>query len=213
MQKYIVLGWVALLLSIYSAQAKKKPIKVAWELLDSVSEHENFQATFEYNYRPAQGEWEPAQAGKMAVQGQAYRLVMDEREVVCNGETVWTYLPEVNEVQITALDPEQPLNTPWAVLKQYREAYQLLSLHENKVEDNLYATIDLLSRDKACTFPKVKLVIERATQHIQCIEALDNNQTLHKFNIANFEYDVSFDTVFFNFSPDEFKNVEVIDLR
>ena len=38
--------------------------------------------------------------GKIVVQSDKYRLELEEQEVINNGTTVWTYLPDVNEVNI-----------------------------------------------------------------------------------------------------------------
>ena len=43
--------------------------------------------------------------GKITVKGDKYRLVLPEQEVINNGTTLWTYLPEAREVNIDNYDP------------------------------------------------------------------------------------------------------------
>jgi outer membrane lipoprotein-sorting protein len=38
--------------------------------------------------------------GKITVKGDKFRLALPEQEVINNGSTVWTYLPEAKEVNI-----------------------------------------------------------------------------------------------------------------
>src|ERR1044072_8542390 len=43
--------------------------------------------------------------GKITVKGDKFRLVLPEQEVINNGATIWTYLPEAKEVNIDNYDP------------------------------------------------------------------------------------------------------------
>ena len=44
--------------------------------------------------------------GKITVKEDMYRLELEEQVVINNGTTVWTYLPDVNEVNIDNYDPD-----------------------------------------------------------------------------------------------------------
>ena len=44
--------------------------------------------------------------GKITVKGDKFRMVLPEQEVINNGATIWTYLPEAKEVNIDNYDPK-----------------------------------------------------------------------------------------------------------
>ncbi len=211
MKKYYLLS---LLLAVSSTPiiAQHQEEKV-FTILDSLSQYSSFQATFTYtNQTPPNGPGEAIQ-GKISVQGSKYRLSLGTQEIVSNGETVWTYLPDAKEVQITLYDPEQEAVMPWHVFTNYRQDYKLLSTHHEQVGKCTCDIIALLSKDPEHPSPKVILTIERATKHIKRLEALDSNHTLHAFSIINFEVDLAFDEPFFNFAFEEHEDLEVIDMR
>ncbi len=186
--------------------------EAAFALLDSISQR-SFQATFTYSSRSPQGELEATLEGKITVQGNQYRLTIDGQEVVSNGQTVWTYLKDANEVQITDHDPEQKAVTPWTIFANYRRDYTLCRFDTHQENGHVYDSVELLAKDVENSLSKVRITVERATKHIECAQVTDNNQTRYSFFITNFEYDLKFDKAFFSFNAEAHKGVEVIDMR
>jgi outer membrane lipoprotein carrier protein len=125
-------------------RAQHQDEEKAFVLLDSIGQR-SFQATFMYNHRSPQGELEEAFEGKIVVQGNQYRLTLPEQEVINNGQTVWTYLEDVKEVQITDHNPEQEATTPWSILTNYRQNYVLDRLDTHQVDGQVYDVVALVA--------------------------------------------------------------------
>lgn len=206
--KYLLL--LCIFPSLAMAQQEEKK---AFALLDSISQHNNFQATFTYHSQAPQEQPGEALQGTITVQGNQYRLVTAEQEIINNGKTVWTYLMAAKEVQINDYNPDQETATPWAILTNYRQDYSVFSFRTQQVGDQCYEVIDLLVKDKACSLLKITLTIEQATKHIKRLEALDSNKTLHIFCINHFVTDVALYDTFFSFSPEQYAGIEIIDMR
>ena len=115
----------------------------------------NLQATFVYDIRSSQGKLEKELEGGIAIQGNQYRLTLGTQEVINNGETVWTYLTDVNEVQIHNCDPKQTAANPWMLLADYRQDYKLLNVYRKIIGDQTYDVIDLLSKNAEHSLPKI----------------------------------------------------------
>jgi outer membrane lipoprotein carrier protein len=198
--------------AFHDAMARHPDEEKAFKILDQISQH-NFQATFTYHSRSPQHEQSETLEGKIAVQGHRYRLSIQDQEIINNGQTVWTYLKDANEVQITEQDPEQNTATPWTIFANYRQSYTLNSLDTHQDNGHVYDIIKLIAKDIEQPLSKVTLTIEHTTKYINRVEILDSNQTLYTFSITDFEYDLKFDTTFFNFNIKEHRGIEIIDMR
>lgn len=208
MKKYL------LLLSVLASTAlAQQDEKTAFTVLDSLCQHRNFQAVFTYHSRSRQESTEETREGTITVQGSQYRLSLTDQEIITNGETVWTYLKAANEVQIDDYDPEQAATTPWGILNNYRQDYVFFGLRTQQIGDEVLDIVELLSKDKEHSLPKITLTIERTSKHLRCLEALDSNQTIHTFLITKFATDLALAHTFFTFNPEEHQDVEVIDMR
>src|SRR5690606_7858617 len=64
-----------------------------------------FEANFSYTLTNDVDNINEEFKGKMTVKGDKYRLSLPEQEVINNGTTLWTYLPDANEVNIDTYDP------------------------------------------------------------------------------------------------------------
>jgi len=185
----------------------------AFVLLDSIGQR-SFQATFIYDHRSPQGEPEEAVEGKIIVQGNQYRLTLPEQEVINNGQTVWTYLRDAKEVQITDHNPEQEATTPWSILASYRQNYVLDRLDTHQVDGQVYDVVALVATNDEHDPAKIILTIARTTKHIKRLEILDSNQILHTFSITHFTHDLKkLDKKFFSFNLGDHQDIEVIDMR
>src|SRR6187431_1206045 len=66
--------------------------------------------------------------GKITVKGDKFRLVMPEQEVINNGSTIWTYLPEAKEVNIDNVDAKSDEVTPSKFYEIYKKNFKYLYL-------------------------------------------------------------------------------------
>jgi outer membrane lipoprotein-sorting protein len=186
--------------------------KEAFSLLDSIIQRD-FQATFTYSSRSSQAQQEEISEGNITVQGNQYRLTMQQQEIVNNGQTIWTYLIEANEVQITDHDPEQEATTPWEALANYRQDYTLDRLDTHQVDGQVYDVVALVATNDAYNVEKIILTVAHTTRHIKRLEILDSSQVLHTFSMTNFTYNLALYKAFFNFNLDDYQDIEIIDMR
>ena len=210
MKKYCLFFLLSSSIGPAMAQNEKE---AACTLLDSISQH-SFRATFTYETRSSQLELlESFEGGEIAICDNKYRLTLPGQEVINNGKTVWTYLKDANEVQITDHNPEQGAVTPWTIFANYRQDYTFCRFDTHQANGYVYDSVELLAKDVENFLSKVRITVKRATKHIEYVEVMDSNQMLHVFLITDFAYDLTFDKAFFSFNAKEHKGVEVIDMR
>ncbi|XWN35449.1 MAG: outer membrane lipoprotein carrier protein LolA [Roseivirga sp.] len=202
-----------LMLCLCCGAAAQSEQRQAWALLDRLSEQHSIQAVFVYSSRDQQGAPGTTLQGKVTLQGEQYRLQLDQQEIVCNGTTVWTYLRDVNEVQITESTPDPTASTPWGVLTHYRQDYTFAHLRMIKIDNSVYDVIDMVAKDEQQPLSQFTVTIERDTGHIHTLEVLDREQTWHRFSVVSFASGETLDETFFTFIPEDYRDIEVIDMR
>src|SRR5271154_4751739 len=105
MKKLLFAACLMFLVNISFAQYDPK----ALEILESMSKKyraiPSFEASFSYTLTNEMEKINEEFKGKMTVKGEKFRLVLPEQEVINNGITVWTYLPDAKEVNVDDADP------------------------------------------------------------------------------------------------------------
>jgi hypothetical protein len=210
MKKYYL---ILLLISSFNPAMTQKEYEAASALLDSISQR-GLKATFTYANRSSQLELlESFEGGQIVIQGNKCRLTLPAQEIINDGQTVWTYLKEANEVQITDHDPKQEAATPWTIFANYRRDYTICRFDTHQENGHIYDSVTLLAKDAENFLQSVSITIARATKHITYLEVMDSNQALHVFLITDFTYDLKLDKTFFSFNVEAHQGVEVIDMR
>ncbi len=151
--------------------------------------------------------------GKITVKGDKYKLVLPEQEVINNGSTIWTYLPEVKEVNIDNYDPSSQDVNPSKIYEIYKKNFKYLYLKDQTEGGVLCEEIDLVPEKKDAQFFKIKMFISKKDKSIQSWTMFDKGGNRYKYTLAKFNPNVKVEDSFFNFDPSKYPGVEVIDLR
>src|SRR5882672_10108782 len=107
----------------------------ALEILEAMSKKykaiPSFEANFSYVLTNDTDKINEEFKGKMTVKGDKIKLVLPEQEVVNNGTTVWTYLPDAKEVNIDNADSNSDdVINPSKIFEIYKKGYKYIYLQE-----------------------------------------------------------------------------------
>jgi outer membrane lipoprotein carrier protein len=151
--------------------------------------------------------------GKITVKGDKYKLSLPEQEVINNGSTIWTYLPEAKEVNIDNYDPSSQDINPSKIYELYKKNFKYLYLQDKTEGGVLCEEIDLVPEKKDAQFFKIKMFINKKDKSIQSWTMFDKGGNKYKYTLAKFNPNIKVDDAFFSFDPKKYPGVEVIDLR
>lgn len=151
--------------------------------------------------------------GKITVKGDKFRLALPEQEVINNGSTVWTYLPEAKEVNIDNYDPSSEDVNPSKIYDIYKKGFKYLYLQDKTEGGVLCEEIDLVPEKKDAQFFKIKMFISKKDKSIQSWVMFDKGGNRYKYTISKFNPNVKIDDSFFAFDLKKYPGVEVVDLR
>jgi outer membrane lipoprotein-sorting protein len=151
--------------------------------------------------------------GKVTVKGDKFRMVIPEQEVINNGTTTWTYLPEAKEVNIDNYDPNSNDVNPSKIYEIYKKNCKYIYLEDKNEGGVLCEIIDLVPEKKDAQYFKIRMSINKKDKSIQSWTMFDKGGNKYKYSITKFVQNVSVDDNFFTFDPKKYPGVEVIDLR
>lgn len=151
--------------------------------------------------------------GKIVVKGEKYRLEMEEQVVINNGKTVWTYLPDINEVNIDNYYPEEGEIAPSKIYDAYKNGYKYILIGNETIESVSHSVIDLVPNDKDAQFFKIKLYISDKDYSLKNWTMFDRSGSKYRYSIKDFDAKNTLNDSMFSFDTAKYPGVEVIDLR
>lgn len=202
-----------LMVSILEAQNDPK----ALEILDAMSAKyqnvEAFSAKLVYKLENPTERVNETFKGELTVMGDKYRLKIGEQEIINNGSTIWTYLREVNEVNVDNYYPEDDPMAPAKIYTIYRDGYKYSFVEENKQKGRIVQVVDLEPENKDEPFYKIRLTIDKEDKTLVDYKVFDKNGNRYLWSVSDFDTNLKLTASHFEFDADEYKGVEVIDLR
>src|SRR5688572_28840406 len=212
--KNTILAFLAMILAVtVSAQYDPK----ALETLDAMSKKyktiPSFEANISYTLTNDVEKISEEFKGKITVKGNKFRLALPEQEVINNGATIWTYLPEAKEVNIDNYDPNSEDINPSKIYELYKKGFKYLHLGDKTEAGVACEEIDLVPEKKDPQFFKIKMLIVKKDKSIQSWTMFDKSGNKYKYTISKFAPNVTVADAMFTFDPKKYPGVEVIDLR
>jgi outer membrane lipoprotein carrier protein len=208
---------LTLLLIVFAKLAMAQYDPKALETLDAMSKKYKaipaFEANFSYILTNEVEKVNEEFKGKVTVKGDKFRMVLPEQEVINNGTTTWTYLPEAKEVNIDNYDPNSDEVNPSKIYDIYKKNFKYLYLEDKTEGGVLCEVIDLVPEKKDAQYFKIRMNISKKDKSIQSWTMFDKAGNKYKYSITKFNPNVTIADTFFTFDPKKYPGVEVIDLR
>lgn len=191
----------------------------AREILDAMSNKyksiSSFQANLSYNMTNKTEGINESYKGKISVKGDMYRLEMQDQEIYNDGTTVWTYLPNLDEPEVT-IDNNNPDGgdiTPSSIFNIYKEGYKYLYLKSAVIDGKSYDIIDLVPNDKDAQYFKVRIEIGVKDKLLRNFTLFDREGSEYSYLISNFKSDVNLTDSYFKFDISKLTEDQIIDIR
>lgn len=203
---------------VYSNQLhaeQKKPTQHLAELVAAIHMPPQFQAKFMYTHHNATEE--VLLAGDIIVKGNKYRLTLEDQIIVSNGETLWNYIPSLQEVQICDdIEPDTAVNmetfSPIQLLQLYHHGFTPIKWHTSTIGQAPCYTIHFTPTKQQPHVKRLSLCLDDKTYQINRIKLTVNDQTVHQFDLMLLTMLENVKDQDFEFSiPPECR--EIIDLR
>ena len=207
---------IIFLLSIFVSSVCLSQTKKAETIIEEVTKktqsYESVEVGFTFTYEdPGSGD-EVSEEGTLILKGDKYILQIEGQKVICDGKTMWTYIEDAWEVQINAIEEDDESITPSKLLTTYDEDYKAKLDKEYKQDGVNYQRIEL-KPEEGKKWVKLDVVINADKQEISEITIYDKNGGKINYHIDKFEPNVDVSDDDFTFNPDDYPDVEIVDMR
>lgn len=179
---------------------------------DNYEKLQSLQADFVQNYTwSLAGETQVLEGKLYLKKGDRYRVETATQIIVTDGETVWTYSPEKQQVLIDRLSKSAENPLPRELLVKYARDFKAKLLGIEKPGKAEWYRLQFVPRDEDSFIREVTAWIEKDTWLARKIEQHDINDNITVYELKNLQRDVGLADNFFIFKIPE--DVEVVDLR
>jgi outer membrane lipoprotein-sorting protein len=142
-----------------------------------------------------------------------YKVSMTGQDMISDGKTLWTYLKDEKEVQVTNVDNSNDALNPAKIFTIYEKGFKYLYTGEKKAGAKVYQMIDLTPADINKSYFKVRLSIDKAAKQIANVLIFEKNGNKYTYNVKTFVPNVKVPESAFVFDNKKYPGVEVVDLR
>lgn len=202
----LVVG-LTLLFATNNSFAQNNADSVIKNAVTALRNHQNCELSFSYHYEtnPTSGDIKKFQ-GSAWLQGDAYKIVMEDQQTISDGTTIWSYLVEDEEVMVSDAS-EGSDNTPLKLLTTLDKDYTATL----SGTDEGLAVIELSNPKGDYKRITVKLDIKKNELCEAKVYADDGSSI--SLTDMKWKYDQDLKDGFFTFDEKANPNVEIIDMR
>ena len=199
--------------NIAHAQYDPKALEILDAMAKKYKEIAAFEASFSYTLTNEMDKINEEFKGTMTVKGDKFKLVLPEQEVINNGTTVWTYLPESKEVNVDNADANSDEVNPSKIYYVYKKGYKYLYLGESTEGTTLCDMVDLVPEKRDAQYFKIKMAISKKDKSVVNFTIFDKQGNKFKYTITKFVPNAKVDDSIFAWDTKKHPGVEVIKLN
>jgi outer membrane lipoprotein-sorting protein len=217
MMKKVVLLLVAAIGSIHTvnAQTDAKAKVILNDVSKKYRSYDVVKADFTLLIESRQTNSKDNQQGTLYVKANAnkYKISMTGQDMISDGKTLWTYLKEEKEVQVTQVNKSDDALNPAKIFTIYESGFKYLYTGDKKVGAKVYQTIDLTPTDINKSYFKIRLSIDKAAKQVTNATIFEKNGNKYTYNVQRFVPNAKVPESTFIFDAKKYPGVEVVDLR
>jgi outer membrane lipoprotein-sorting protein len=213
--KKILLALVWMTLSVnLMAQGDPK----AKAILDNVSKKvkalKSLKANFTITITGAKNAKPQTKKGNVYMKGEKYYVSLSGQEIYCDTKTIWTFMKESNEVQLSSFDPNENSFTPSKLFTNfYDKEYTYKYVGEQTVSGKKVDVINLTPTNKSKQYSKVELMIDKAQSVVAGGKMYEKNGNVYQYTVSGYTPNPALTDNMFTFDTKKHPKVEVVDLR
>ncbi len=212
MKKYIIIFILVSTIAVGFTQKDKKATEILDRVIAKTGSYKSMEVEFIYAMDNLEADIHDEKAGILLVMGDKYKLTFVEQIMISDGTTIWTLLPDDEEVMINDAEESDEAITPTNLLNSYSDNYKSKFLKADRIDGK---TVDLIELTplKGKTYSKIELAIEHGLDQIYSFSIFDKNGSMYSYTIKKFTANVEISESEFIFYEADYPNFEIVDMR
>ncbi|MBN2486332.1 MAG: outer membrane lipoprotein carrier protein LolA [Bacteroidales bacterium] len=191
----------------------------AKEILDRVSNkmlsYQTIMADFELVINNRVDKLQSKSRGAVQIKGNKYYMESMGSMVFFNGKTLWSYMPDINEVTVSEPDSIEGdfIDNPALIFTFYNRDFKYRLIGEARIENRWMYEIDLFPKNLDQPYSRFKVFIDKEKEEIYMLKAIGKDGIDYTIFLINLRYNLPINDSKFTFKTSEYPKVEVIDMR
>lgn len=203
---------ILLIITLSISLSAQNAEKVLEDLSTKTNSFNNIKATFTYKMSNQEAGIDEVTNGTLMVSGEKYRLNIAGQEIISNGSTLWTYIPDSDEVQINDVSEDGGFS-PSELLSSYNEEYEAKMQEDINKEGVICYQLKLKPKKEDSNFDYVILNINKELLQLVDFIIYDFEGNIFSYEIKQFLTNSEISEDYFSFDTTKYPNIEVIDMR
>ena len=208
--------WVAMLLLLSGFQTlDEKSEKILKESRAKMESLKDFSADLRYEIKNKSTRLNPiSKSGKVKYKkGNKYVLSMADQEIYCDGETLWLYLPDDQEVTILNYDPNEEGMSMESILSVYQASASSRYEGSEVVHGKKCHKIYLAVKDPSLEYNQAQIWINMTSKMLEKVSLIDRKQTVTTYEFSSISTNRGLSDDAFRFNIKAHEGVDVYDER
>lgn len=171
----------------------------------------DFQLTLKLPEQP-----EEIQKGTVGQQDDKYFVKMEKQEIFSDGETLWLFLKDNNEVQLNNVetDEEMSMLSPKDMLQIYEnDDFVYAITGSENINAVPYTQIEFKPTSLDSEYSKMRLSVDPKAKKMHELEVFGKDGSRYTLTVDNMRPNASFVESDFIFDPTKYKGIHIEDLR
>lgn len=206
-----------LAVSLFSVAQENTTAK---EILDEVSKktqsYNSISAHFIFSMDNEEMDIHEKNEGSIQLKGQKYVLTLPDvgLKVFSDGETIWNYMTDGNQVTISTVeDSGSDLMDPSSIFSIYEKGFESEYTGTTNKDGKTLHEIELYPDTDEHDVSKIILYIDKATMMIDSAVLHGIEGNLYGIEVTEMDTKTELPDSYFVFEPDNYGDIEVIDFR
>ena len=201
---------ITCLLLLFAAQvvsAQNNADALIRVLVDQIKSHKNVEMIYNYQINSNGQNLGDVEKGHAWLQGEAYKIELQDQQTISDGKTIWSYLIDDEEVMVSNAS-EGTDNTPLKLLTSLDKSY---AASLTNIDAQGIATIELANPKGQ--YKRVTLKVNTKKTELKSADIYMDDGNKIVVNVVEMKYDQKLDDNFFTFDAKKHPKVDVIDMR
>ena len=194
-----------LIIFISSASFGQQATALLSEVSAKVRSYDNIQIKFKYNLNNQKEGVNQQTFGDLTLLNDKYIINMLDITRMFDGNSIYTIVPEDQEVTISSYNPEDEKDiTPSQMLTFYEQGYDSkMGIVEN-IKGRKIQFVKLTPIDSNAEIKKIHLGIDKKTKHIYKLIQIDSKGTKYTLTVQSFKTNLPLSEGLFSFDEQKF---------
>ena len=186
--------------------------KILQEVSDNIQK--NKASKFNFKLEIKSEDINEVQNGYALIENEKFYYKTEEREVICDGVNVWTYLPEDNECYIDLLEDLDNTLNPSEIFTLWKEGFKFKYMNKTIVNNQTIHKIKMFpSKPDKINFHTIIMDVNESLKLITEASVKTTDGVTIKTTISNLTSNPKINTNQFSWDADSHPNSDEIDNR